>query len=230
MTTLAERVPPEFWPTIDRIDQLTAEWGFPTNLRSMLDKIAVIDPDAIRAVIPAWGAGGADGLPDQMNKDVLRDKITEVTAKISDRWDGPAWEAFDGDMAHVKGLLPILGQPARMAGDALSEFLDKLELNWQEVTSIVLEWVGVVLAVIGLAAAIGTGAAGLILAAAGLIIGVIGVIINDNQRTTERMNAYRDATLRFRDQVAQLGPADRGGPYPTPRSSDWDQINTDPNS
>jgi hypothetical protein len=231
MTTLAERVPPEFWPTIDRIDQLSAEWGFPTGLRGMLEQIAIMDPDAIRAVIPAWGAGGADGLPDQMNKDVLRDGITYVTTMIDDRWEGSAWEAFNGDMAHVKSLLEILGQPARMAGDALSEFVDKLELNMQEIVASVLEWAGLILAVFGAVGAVfGGGVIGIIMAVAGLIISVIGIIVNDNQRTTERLNACQEATQRFRDQVSQLGPAYRGGPHPTPRSSDWEPTTTDPNT
>lgn len=229
MTTLAERVPPEFWPTIDRIDQLSAEYGFPTNLRGMLEQIAIMDPDAIRAVLPAWGTGGADGLPGQMNEGVLSGRITFVTAKLNERWEGTAWDAFDRDMTHVQGLLKIIGEPARMAGDALSEFLDLLELSWQEIVSVVIEVVGLVLAIVGAVTAAVAGA-GIVLAVVGLIISAIGMIINDNQRATARLSAYRDATQRFREQVTKLGPAVRGGPYPTPRSADWDRITPDPNT
>lgn len=226
MTTLAERVPPEFWPVIDKIDEGLERIGSPMGVRDVLEQIAIFNPDAVRAVLPEWGADGADGLAKSF-RTTLEDRVSFVHGKVGERWEGEAWERFSGDMTHVQTLVEAIGEPARMTGDQLKEFLEVIEMNWLEIVGIVLEVAGVVLGVVGVFTA---AAGGLLLAVAGVIFGIVGLILSGIDSIGSRVAAYEETIQRLREQLSRLKPASRGGPVPTPSSGDWDKKTADPDN
>jgi len=226
MTTLAERVPPDFWPVIDKIDEGLEQIGSPMGIRDVLEKIAIFNPDAVRTVLPEWGTDGADGLAKSF-RTTLEDRVSFVHTKVDERWKGEAWEQFSGDMTHVQTLIEEIGEPARMTGDQLKEFLETIETNWLEIIGIVLEVAGVVLGVVGVITA---AAGGLLLAVAGLIIGIVGLILSGIDSIGSRVASYEETIQRLREQLSRLKPFNRGGQFPTPPSGDWDKKTADPNN
>lgn len=233
MTTLAEKVPPQFWPTIDRIDYLRAEFGLP-GIRATLEEIALFDPDAIRATLPAWGTGGANGAVDDLD-DVLSTTLTKVTTLVGERWEGAAFQKFSEDITHVQDLIAAMAEPARLTGDQIEEFLNAVEIGWMDVASMVLAVAGVVIALVGsVVARVGAGTpvgvVGLILEISGHVVGLAGLILTFMQTVLPRIEACRELVQRLREQVFKLTPAERGGPYPTPPSKDWDQKTMHPDT
>lgn len=210
MTVLAEKVPPEFWPTIDKIDEGLEQVGSPMEIREKLEKIGVFNPDAVRAILPAWGADGGNGLTDSL-REKLENSITRVTTQVGERWEGEAFQRFSADLAQVQILLSQITEPARLTGEQLQELLEAIEANWLEIVGIVLEVAGFVSAAVGAAtAAVG----GMLLAVAGLILSVVGLILAGLDSIGSRFAAQEETIQRLREQVARLkvgqsGPEDR---------------------
>lgn len=235
MTVLADKVPAGFWPAIDKLDEVLPHLGHP-EIRPLLEKIALLDPDAIRRVLPAWG-------PDRLAHTVSEElplKLDRVVQKVGDRWEGAAAEQFAKHMNQVIEVFQAWDNPAGEVAANIESFLDALELSFLDMAGKVAGWLGLIVAVVGLiAAAIGTGTAatggGVVLAAigwvttiVGMILGIAGIVISDAQYLEGQLSASLAGAREFRAEVARL-EAMRPGGLVTP-GGDWKPITPEPES
>jgi uncharacterized protein YukE len=222
MTTLAELVPPEFWPTIDRLDQLIRASGVPLpQLGPALRSVALLDPDKLRAAATVWGASGANGLPDEFARGMATDLAT-VTAKVGERWDGPAWTQFSTEMASAQQLIGRLGAPARQVGTLLDEYADKMAKTWDEIVGWVVTIAGAVVTAVTWETGIG--------AVVGLIITAIGVALQAYQWIVPELTTVQNTVEQLTGEIHDKVPGVDDTPIKPPKTGDWHQRTADPNN
>ncbi|MCT2582844.1 hypothetical protein [Actinophytocola gossypii] len=222
MTLLAEKVPPQFWPTINRIDGLIAEHGVPVpQLGDTLRKIALFDPDAVRTAAAAWGTGGGDGLPGSMANAITQD-LTEVVTKVGQRWEGEAWQAFKQDMDLALDLIARIGDPAGQIGDLLTDLAGDLEMGWEEIVGWILTLAGIVVMLATWETFVG--------AVVGAVITVIGLLLDAYSTVVKRLLNVNTSVEELERLISEKIPSVADAPTRPGAPRDWDARTTDPNT
>ena len=222
MTLLAEKVPAQFWPTIDRIDGLMAQHGVPLpRIGDTLRNIALFDPDAVRTAAAAWGSDGADGIPGSMAAAVTQD-LTEVVTKVGQRWEGDAWQTFKQDMDLALDLIARIGEPAGQIGDLLTDLVGDLEMGWEEIVGWVLTIAGIVVTAVTWSTGIG--------AVVGLVITVIGVLLSLYSTVVKRLLDLNTGVEELERLISERIPSVADAPTRPGAPTDWDARTTDPNT
>lgn len=220
MTTLADSVPPLFWPAVEKLDELNRTMGLGVPpIKTMLERIAIFDPDEIRRIAAVWGADGASGLPGS-NASTLAEATGVIVAKVDDRWEGDAFTAFDSAMHEARDLIGRIAEPARQIGDQLWDFADLMERSWAEVVGTVATVAGAILAV----GTIGTG----VLAVIGVVVSLIGlicVVIGEVNRALAKNTTLDRLQGELHDKI----PGVDESPIPLPDRGDWEKKTENPN-